>query len=308
VVSFRFHLVSLVAVFMALGLGILAGTTVINRGIVTQLQRQTEELDRRTENAEADVDRLSAEVAMWNAFGEEVMDSLLTGRLNGTRVLLVTQEGTDDGSIDGVLGALDVASDEGLIGPLVVTARMALVTEGDRADLAAILGVDQATEPEALQAEAAAQLSDRLSFGDTQAPDILEELQDAGFLLDEGPELTESTLRDIGQPGQAVVVLAGGPAPSLIPPDRFLVPLVADLSAEGTMVAAGEPVNGQEQEPPFVTLLRADGDVSGAIATQDNVDQMPGQMGLVLALQDLLRGVPGHYGVKDGAAQVIPEV
>jgi hypothetical protein len=307
VVSFRFHLVSLVAVFMALGVGVLAGTTVINRGIVTGLERQTADLARRTDDLQGEVNRLEAEVETWTGFGEEVMDTLLTGRLNGTRVLLLTQEGTDDGSIDGVLRAMDLASDETIVGPLIVTERMALSGESERAELAAILGVDPATEPETLQTEAADRLAERLAFGAAQG-DALEQLVQGGFVVDEGAGLTEATLRAIGQPGQAVVVLAGGPATSRLQPERFLVPLVRDLAAEGTTVVAGEPVNGQEQEPAFVSALRSDGTVNGLIATQDNVDQMPGQMGLVLAVQDLLRGIPGHYGVKDGAAAAIPEV
>jgi hypothetical protein len=306
VVSFRFHLVSLVAVFMALGVGVLAGTTVINRGIVAGLERQTAGLAQRTEDAEAEVDRLRAEVETWGAFGEEVADTLLTGRLNGTRILLITQEGTDDASIDGVLRAMDLASDETTVGPLIVTGRMALAGESDRSDLAALLGVDPGTDPEALQAEAAGRLAERLAFGPSGI-DYLDQLRESGFLVDEGPGLTDAILRDIGQPGQAVVVLAGGPAASRLQPERFLVPLVADLAADGSMVAAGEPALGEDREPPFVTLLRT-GEESTAIATQDNVDQMPGQIGLVLALQDLLRGIPGHYGVKDGAAQTIPEV
>jgi hypothetical protein len=306
VVSFRFHLVSLVAVFLALGLGVLTGTTVINRGLVARLEEQTNDLRQRTEEAEAEVTRLEAEVESWSAFGEEVMDTLLLGRLNGTQVVLVTQEGTDDASIDGVLGALDMASDETIVGPLTVTGRMALTGESDRAELAAIVGLDPSTEAEVLQNEAAARLAERLSFGPA-GEDILTALQDGGFLIDQGAELTDATLEAIGQPGQAVVVLAGGPAASRLQPERFLVPLVSDLASDGSSVAAGEPVIAQEDEPPFVALLRS-GEVAGAISTQDNVDQTPGQIGVVLALQDLLRGVSGHYGVGDGASRVIPEV
>jgi Copper transport outer membrane protein, MctB len=306
VVSFRFHLVSLVAVFMALGLGVLTGTTVINRGIVANLENQTEEFRVEADRLRADVDRLAGQLDSWSAFGGEVMDTLVTGRLNGTRVIVVTQEGTDDASIDGVLRALDLASDETIVGPLTVTARMALAGEGDRAELASTLGLDLASEPEALQAEAAAQLADRLSVGAT-GTDILQALEEAGFLVDQGAELTEANLEEIGQPDQAVVVLAGGPAPSRLPPERFLVPLVNSLASDGVMVAAAEPANGPEDERPFVALIRS-GQASAAAATQDNVDQIPGQIGLVLALEDLLGGEVGHYGVKDGAAGTIPEV
>jgi Copper transport outer membrane protein, MctB len=310
VVSFRFHLVSLVAVFMALGLGILAGTTVINRGIVARLEEQTADLDQRTQDLEADVVRLQSEAEVWSAYGEETMDLVLNGRLDGSDLVVVTQDGTDDASIDGVLRALRMAigdEEQGIVGPFSVTTRMVLGSEADRTELAAILGSDPAAETETLQAEAASQLAQRLAFG-AEGDDTLEELLAARFLVDEGPEISEAALSTVGGTGQAVVVLAGGPADSSLRPESFLVPLVADLAADGSTVVAGEPVNGQEEEPPFVTALRTDGEVSTRIATQDNVDQLPGQVGLVLALEDLLRGIAGHYGVKDGADGPIPEV
>jgi hypothetical protein len=41
--------------------------------------------------------------------------------------------------------------------------------------------------------------------------------------------------------------------------------------------------------------------------TQDNVDQLPGEISLVLAVEDLLdEGEPGHYGVKSGATGLMP--
>lgn len=309
-VSFRFHLVSLVGVFLALGLGVLIGTTVINRGIVTQLEDRTDDLSAELSDLRGEVSDVRAQAETWAAYGEETMDLVLTGRLDGRDLVVVTQDGTDDASIDGVLGALRLAmgdEEQGIVGPFSVTARMALGSEADRTELAAILGSDPAAETETLQAEAANQLAQRLAFG-AEGDDTLEELLAARFLVDEGPEISEAALSTVGGTGQAVVVLAGGPADSSLRPESFLVPLVADLAADGSTVVAGEPVNGQEEEPPFVTALRTDGEVSTRIATQDNVDQLPGQVGLVLALEDLLRGIPGHYGVKDGADGPIPEV
>jgi hypothetical protein len=308
VVSFRFHLVSIVAVFMALGLGVLTGTTVINRGLVARLEGQTEDLRQRTEDAEAELTRLQAEVEGWSAYGEETMDLIVTGRLDGQRVVVITQEGTDDASIDGVLRALRMAAgdEQAVIGPLSVTSRMALDSEVDRDELAAILGADAVSEPETLQTIAADQLARRLAFA-AAGDDTLEELLAARYLIDE-QGLAEGAIGELGGPEDAIVVLAGGPATSGLQPERFLVPLVGDLARDGAAVAAGEPVNGQEEEPPFVAALRSDGEVSTMIATQDNVDQVPGQVGLVLALEDLLRGVAGHYGVKDGADGAIPEV
>ncbi len=308
-ISFRFHLISLVAVFLALGLGVLTGTTVINRGIVTQLENQTEDLSGQLDGIREEVRDLQALRDLWADFGEEAREPLLAGRLAGSRVLVIAQDGTDDASIDGLLAALRSAATtpEDVIGPIFLTGRMALRSEGERADLAEILGMVGSDDPDSLRAQAASLLADRLAFG-AGGNQILEELLSAGFLIDEGRRLEDVDLRALGGPGQVVVAVAGGPAGSAMNPEGFLVPLVGQLARAEATVAAGEPVDGEEEEPEFVSLIRTDGDLASRIATQDNLDQMPGQIGMVVAIEDLVDGVAGHYGVKDGATRPFPEL
>ena len=50
-INFRFHIVSLIAIFLALALGIVIGAGVIDRGIV-------DTLDNRINNIEAKADRI----------------------------------------------------------------------------------------------------------------------------------------------------------------------------------------------------------------------------------------------------------
>jgi hypothetical protein len=309
VISFRFHLISLVAVFLALGLGVLTGTTVINRGIVTQLENQTEDLSTQLDGVRQEVAELQALRELWSVFGEEVREPLLAGRLAGRRVVVVAQDGTDDGSIDGLLVSLRsaAAAPEDVVGPIFLTGRLALRSETERAELAAILGVPVTEDAEVLRDQAAALLADRLAFG-ASGDEVLEEMLGAGFLVDEGRHLEEADLRALGGPGQVVVTVAGGPAGSSLNPEAFLVPLVEELARDQAVVAAGEPVNGEEEEPPFVSVIRSDGDLASQVATQDNLDQMPGQIGMVVAIEHLLDGVAGHYGVKDGATRPFPEL
>lgn len=305
-ISFRFHLVSLVAVFLAIGVGVLMGTTVINRGVVSQLQSQTEGLSGQLDALREQVGELQGEAEVWTEFGEEAMAPILAGRLSDRQIVLVTQDGTSEESLGGVRRALEEAGAE-LVALLSIGPRTALETDADRESLAAIVGMDADEEPEALAAAAATMLAARLADG-PNGTDTLERLLDADFLVIQGPRLTETGLRALGGPDETVVTVAGGPAPSEVEPESFLVPLVANLATGGTLVVAAEPAEGGEQEPPFVTALRGDGEVSSLIATQDNVDQLAGQIGLVLALEDLLQGEPGHYGVKDGASAALPEL
>ncbi len=50
-ISWRYHLISIVAVFLAFGLGVLTGTTVLNDNLVRNLKSQTK-------NLTADLDEL----------------------------------------------------------------------------------------------------------------------------------------------------------------------------------------------------------------------------------------------------------
>jgi hypothetical protein len=302
-ISFRFHLVSLVAVFMALGLGVLAGTTVLDRLIVAGLEEQARVLERDLEQVRDENAELQAEAEGFSAFSDEILPYLIEGRLTGQEAVLITQEGTDDAAINRVREGLDAAGAD-VMALLSVGTRMALTEEADRADLANAIGAEEITDPAELKVLTAEAVADRLSFG-PEEEDLLEQLIQAEFLLNQGPGLGEQGLSELSA-ADLVVVVGGGSEQPALRPDRFLVPLVASLAGNGDRqaVAAAESL---ESTYEFVTLLRSDGVAANQIVTQDNVDQLPGEVGLVLALEDLMVfGEPGHYGVKDGASTLIP--
>jgi hypothetical protein len=300
-ISFRFHLVSLVGVFLALGLGVLAGTTVLNKGIVTVLEAQTQELRETSASLRDRVERLEAEARLWSAFGNQAMEHLVSDRLVGTDVILITQEGTDGAGLQGVRRAMEGAGAD-LRAVFSIDRRMSLDRGSDRQALALAIGTPDG-DPRDLRAQAAEALAIRLAFG-SSGDDMLALLIEAGFLVNQGPGLDGDALRQLGGNGEVFVFVAGGqvePAPA---PSDFLVPLVRRLVLQGETVAATENLESQYE---FVGLLRGDGAVSDQMVTQDNVDRVPGEVGLVLALRDLMiDGRGGHYGVKGGADGTIP--
>jgi Copper transport outer membrane protein, MctB len=305
VISFRFHLVSLVAVFMALGLGVLAGTTVINRGIVRQLEDRTLGLERDRDQFRQEVLQLGQQLEAWIAFGDQIMPHLVDNELTGQQAIMVTEQWTDEATVASVEQGLRDA-DADVVALLSVGERMALPTEADRLALAEAIGVQGVTDPAALRTQTAAVLADRLAVGPL-GEDVLDVLIRDEFLLNQGSQLGEEGLRDLAG-ADLIVAVAGGAERPPLPPEGFLVPFVESAAAgaeeNDQAVGAAESVaSGYE----FVTILRGNGETADRIVTQDNVDQIPGRIGLVMALDALLvSGVPGHYGVKDGTDGVIP--
>ena len=296
-ISFRFHLVSLAAVFLALGLGVLTGTTVLNRGIVSQLENTTDRLAGQSSQLRAQVERLEAQLEGWSEFGGEVRDFLVAGRLAETETVLVTQEGTDPEAVEAARTVLELAGSR-LRLDLTIDLRMALEEEGDHETLADLVGTDASDDPAALRARAAELIADQLAFGSTSG-NTIDLLGSEGFVTAE---------RLDGDPAERdaeslILVVGGGNGETPLPPEAFLVPLVERLVLDGQSVAAAESTT---VDVFFVPLLRG-GPVSDRIVTQDNVEQVPGEVSLVLAIEDLLDlEQPGHYGVKPGARRLVP--
>ena len=94
-VTFRFHLLSLTAVFLALAVGIAIGATVVDQATVDALQKRLDNF----EHTERENARLRGQVGDWERFSEEAADEFVEGRLNQHPVLVVTVQGVDRGLV-----------------------------------------------------------------------------------------------------------------------------------------------------------------------------------------------------------------
>jgi hypothetical protein len=304
VISFRYHVVTIVAVFLALAIGLLAGSAFVEPELTDQLRRQTEDLRRQTDDLRSQLAEARTEQDALAAFVEAVGPPLTEGRLAGTPVVVVIQTGVEDAVLAQTQDALDNAGAEVVT---TVSATDQIVSEDPEVqeELAIMLG-EPTVPAEELPSLTAQALAERLSAprSPIAEQDLLASLLSAGFLapVDGGP--SETTLEEIGAPGQVVVVLSGGRGDGepLLPPEAFAVPLVESLAALDVPVAAGESLLNDYQ---YVSLVRANG--TDGTVTVDDLDRTIGGAALVLGVEELLAtGVGGAYGVKDGAEPLPP--
>ncbi|HZB78913.1 MAG TPA: copper transporter, partial [Actinomycetota bacterium] len=57
-IDFRYHLISIIAVFLALGIGILMGSLVLGENLVDQLERDLAGIERRNDELQAAIEEL----------------------------------------------------------------------------------------------------------------------------------------------------------------------------------------------------------------------------------------------------------
>lgn len=311
-ISLRYHIITIVALFLAIGLGLLVGTTVVQPGLVTSLEDRTQALRRDLSDLRGRVGDLETEVAQLERAGD-ILPVLDTGALQDVPVVVLTQEDVDGGLLQEVRSALDTAGAR-VLAILAATPRMGATEDGSREDLAAVLGLDPATDGETLSRRAAEALAQRLwerqGRGSSVDGDVLGELLDGNFLVAsaDSPTLSTADLPDIGGEDQIIVVLEGGDVDPALSPEVFSVPLVEALVRRGMQVGAAESASSVY---PFVEVLRdgASGEDGTGLVTVDDADFSTGSAALALGLERLLLlSEGGHYGIKAGASAPIPDV
>src|SRR6476620_7848838 len=144
-INFRFHLVSLVAVFLAMGLGILVGSTVIDQKIVNRLDREINSVRNENKTRKAESKELAKENADKEEFIALAAPYVADGRLDGQSVAIVAERGVGGGVVKKTETLLRGAGAD-VPAVLWLDDSWLLDTDGRRADLAAALGIQAADQ------------------------------------------------------------------------------------------------------------------------------------------------------------------
>jgi hypothetical protein len=330
-INFRFHIVSLTAVFLAFAIGLVLGTSFLDDASERLLERQLDDLDANLTDARAQNTEQGGQLDRYRdeaeALDQQLGERLFGGELAGTPVLVVSTRGLDGEMAQRVLGAVDQA-DGDVLGVWWLTDRLVLDDDDEVADLATSLDVES-DDPERLHEELASQLSDVLlprteaastaggpgSGPGAGEPDLLAELHDGGFVDYELPEDSEGDVVGLPASGLRIVVVSGQDI--AVPETDVLLPLLTDMSADASapvVVAAPTPTSSGDDDPidpgtvdGLVAAVRSDDTLKSRISTVDDLERVAGRVAVVLSVDDAVPGFEGgHYGLGDGAQRVLP--
>ncbi|MEA2521968.1 MAG: hypothetical protein QOI81_1614 [Actinomycetota bacterium] len=304
-ISWRYHLVSIIAVFLALALGVLTGTTVVNQGLINTLKQRTDAADQKSAEYRRSLTTTTTELAHYADAFAQASKQIEASRLSPLNIIIVADEGADPGALKQANNALSI-SGANVVTTLVPLPSIASTDPGDVKSLAEDVGVPAQTDPSSLPGLVAAKLAVRIAQGPPPTahpgapPDILANLLLQGYIDSTGSGV--KVANDIGVP-DAVIVIGGPTEGSPVPPATFLVPLVKELSGQNVVVAAGE---AHQSADGFVSLVRSDGAGSGPRVTVDDLEISPGGVALVVGLQRAIdQRAGGDYGTAAGL-QILP--
>ena len=314
-IDFRYHLVSIVAVFLALALGIVVGAAALRPDVASKLTSETQRAAAKNAQLYAQNAQLGKQISADNAFAQADSGYLLDHLLQNERVVLVLAPGADGTMVTGVTAALKQAG-------ATVTGQVSLqpqffdtgaTTEQALTNLASTQAPPGVTLPgpaagaqipgqqAAAQVIAAAIMSKngQSVVTATEGQRILNGFGAQGFLQVAGPGGGPALS---GQAALAVVVM-----PNTIPPvstdgsaNLALVSLTQylDQAGNGALLAGSIQGSGTGSAIDAVTS----GAAGVSLTTVDNADTEPGQIMVAQALSQLLdpHATPTAYGVGPG--------
>ncbi|MBI2710188.1 MAG: copper transporter [Actinobacteria bacterium] len=160
-INLRYHIVSITAVVLALGIGVAMGGSFLDRAAVAQIKKNLSSAERRIDRTRADNARLQGEVDRLSSQGQQLEEQgakrLFESDLPQVPVLVVAAEGSDGGSLDQLAVALEGSAAQ-YEGRLVLRSKLALTSGGDVTALAKVLA-SSSTDAGALRAQAVRILS-----------------------------------------------------------------------------------------------------------------------------------------------------
>ena len=333
-IDFRYHLVSIVAVFLALAIGIVLGSTELQGPTYNFLSHTTAKLQNQLDQATSQRDAAQQQASEDEAYAQAVEPAVLLDLLTGQQLLIVTEPGAQSSVVSGISTA---ATDAGahVTGQINLaskffdtsgTAQDSLNTTTLAVAQAANITLDtsatyqqqaaQVIASEILTTSAGSTSAGSTSAGSTSAGSSASQSAGGDQSANAGTMLqayaASQFLSTTGQPAMpatlAIVVTpqnapSDGSADQL---DQVLIPLVQELAAKSAATVVVGSSSGSGAGSPMA-VLRSNNE-SNQVSTVDDADLVSGQTVAIQALAARLStGKVGSYGfAANGATAIAP--
>jgi hypothetical protein len=306
VINFRYHVVSLTAVFLALAIGLVVGTTALNGPVADSLKNQVDSLSRDNSNYREQANQYREELDRTQEFATELSPTVLNGKLAGRKILVVALPGTDDYA-EGVVSMLKVAGatitgtvtvQEKFLDPANNTELLDLADKASQPTASTDggpLNSDGVETSSALIARGLQQGATAVTPGDLTA--LLTAYTEAGYL---------AVSEEVVPGAEATLVVSGLPPvdSNAAKKNENALMLTDQFAKNRPLVVGGNGIG----EGNLVAAIRADPTLVQKISTVDFASTQQGQLATAMTvIERVVGGKVGQYGLSAGATSQVPK-
>lgn len=287
IINMRYYLITIAAIFLALGIGIFIGFTLDGQEIfmeqqqslISELESRFVQLKKENMSMRSLLDEKEKELLLHRDFINQVFPRLVEGKLRGINIAII--ESSDEFIYTGLITSLKKA---GANVPSVTFIKKDFA-EGNLEKMETIAQkYREAAQSEDLQKYIAKRLVNAILTGkDSEFVNLLREL---GLIEVSG---------DYERPVDYFIIAGGSTVEKVGNADKIDIPMIEAIKSSNIPVVGVEKSNCIESYIPYYKKMK--------ISTVDNIDSIIGQYSLIMILQ----GNEGHFGVKETADALTPD-
>lgn len=284
--NMKFYVISIVAIFAALGIGIYIGFTLDAQSIIVEqkediaakIEERFDFLSDENKRLKGAIEAVEKEKDMYKDFIDSTYEQIVKGKLNGLKVAII--ETKSDYMYSGVGQILETAG-ASIINITTINDR---ILNEELLDEEVYKELDISAVDNQLISKALVELTHSILAG--EETELVSKLIEKGFI------------DVVGLINKSVdyVIIAGGSTQE----EKERLNLIDKVIID-TAKALDKQVIGIEKENTNFSYMEAY--KKFRISTVDNVNSNIGKVSLVLAME----GRPGHYGVKATAEEITPK-
>lgn len=308
-INFRYHLVSLTAVFLALTVGLILGTAALNGPAIDALEATSQSLRDSNAAYRDEIAALEEELNDDQSFAAEIAPLYLEGQLADQSILLVTLPGVESEQADAMTEKLEFAGATSAGRISILDDFLDPNNTDELADL-----VDGGITPDTIEAPvtydgvaAVSAVLAAVTTGNFEGEPVEIEPGDITTATTGLEELGMMTVETTPTgTADGVIVLGGGAASDSDAEARNtgVVTITGAFAVDAPTTYATTSAGGEGN--PIATLRGDDSEV--AVSTVDNANLVQGQIAAVVALAgQMTDGTILHLGNAEGNEGLLPD-
>jgi hypothetical protein len=314
-IDFRYHIVSIIAVFLALALGLFLGSTTLQSTVTDNLHKQEKHVVSENHTLTTENHQLNGQLGDQQDFITAVAPYAIEDRLTGRSIAIVSAPGVDNSTRQAVESDLRLA---GATVSADVELQAAYVDPTQDTELGALAPEIVLPHHPLPAGSGSTQVSSVLAAALTSRPvaktvprrriaDALNALADGKFLTIVGSTPSHQA--------NLAVMLVPPPSTSITSTqaaaqNSILLTLAADLGHTSAVAVLAGSLPDPHSTDGTLGAARASSAVTQSVSTvdlgPDGSDQTAGRIGIVLALAALPGANPGEFGLGSPAGTPLP--
>lgn len=299
-IDFRYHIVSLVAVFLALALGLFLGSTTLQSTVTHNLRKQADSVIARNHDLQTANDQATAQLKADQSFATAVEPYAVTGKLLDTAVAVVSAPGVDDNARKQMMTTLTGAGATVTADVRLQTGFLDATQDAAWGQLAAQLAGTRPLPHLSGAGQAGYELARVLVNRPGAHLPSARRIETVLSTFSDGKMLAVSGAAPVRAAELAVLLVPLGSAPDTssvaVAQDRDLIALARALRHGSSGVVVAGPTIGAVGNGGALAAVRADANLSKVVSTVDSDETAIGRIATVLALAAAPTGSTGQYG------------